>query len=544
MCAIKESHIELPKGYLQVPERFNMAVHSVDRHVMEGRGENTAIYDGDKKISFADLMALENKFGHVLKYLGVKKDDAFLIRSSNCLAVFAAVLGGMKIGAVPIPTNTMFRTREMEHILNNSDAVLALSTPELVDVIEEVKDNCPALKHVMLIGGQKSGCLSYDDLMRHATPELEPEDTSKDDRAYILYTSGTTGNPKGVEHAHRWLIGSGDPIGKLAMHLGPGDIVLQPQEISFMFPFGCTFFYPFHCAAAVVMYYGRFNPETVFEYIQKYKVTVYCGVPTMYRMLLAEQGTEKKYDLSSLKLCHSAGEPLPAESFNEFLRRFGVKIYDCLGQTEPHEFVGNIPGVEIKPGSMGKPFPGVDVRVLDDNLNECPVGETGEVCINRSHSGLFLRYRKMPEREEEVMRGEWYCTQDKAYRDSDGYYWYVSRSDDLIKSRGYLISPKEVEEACMELPWVLEAAAVGSPDPVMGQKVKAFVTMRDPKREPTPDMAEILIEHVKARLAPYKAPREVEFVKELPKTATGKIMRKVLKEGEEQKYGERAAKGC
>ncbi len=543
MGTLKESRIELPEGYLQVPERFNMAVNSVDRHVKEGRGNNVAIYDGDKKITFAELMALENKFGHVLRYLGVKKDDAFVIRSSNCVAVFAAVLGGMKIGAVPIPTNTMFRTREMEHILNNSDAVLALSTPELVDVIEEVKDRCPTLKHIMLIGGEKPGCLSYDDLMKHASPELEAEDTSKDDRSYILYTSGTTGNPKGVEHAHRWLIGSGDPIAKLALRLTPQDVVLHPQEISFMFPFGNSFFFPFHCGAAVVLYYGRFNPDTVFESVQKYKVTVLNGVPTMYRMLLAEPGTEKKYDLSSLKLCHSAGEPLPAESFNEFLRRFGVKIYDCLGQTEPHEFVGNIPGMEIKPGSMGKPFPGVDVRILDDDQNECPVGVTGEVCINRNHPGLFLSYRKMPEREEQVLRGDWYYTQDKAYRDEDGYYWYVSRSDDLIKSRGYLISPKEVEEACVELPWVLEAAAVGSPDPMMGQKVKVFLTMRE-KQEVSPELEEVVIDHVKARLAPYKAPKEVEFVEELPKTATGKIRRKVLKEMEEQRYKERTAKDC
>ncbi len=543
MGTVKESGIELPEGYLQVPARFNMAVHAVDRHVKEGRGNNVAIYDGEKKITYAELMALENKFGNVLKNLGVKKDDAFVIRSSNCVAVFAAVLGGMKIGAVPIPTNTMFRTREMEHILKNSDAVLALSTPELVDVIEEVKDKCPALKHIMLIGGEKPGCLSYDKLMKDASPKLEAEDTSKDDRSYILYTSGTTGNPKGVEHAHRWLIGSGDPIAKLALRLTPQDIVLHPQEISFMFPFGNSFFYPFHCGSAVVLYYGRFNPDTVFKFVQKYKVTVLNGVPTMYRMLLAEKGTEKKYDLSSLKLCHSAGEPLPAESFNEFLHRFGVKIYDCLGQTEPHEFVGNIPGWEIKPGSMGKPFPGVDVRILDDDQNECGVGVTGEVAINRNHPGLFLSYRKMPEREEQVLRGDWYYTQDKAYKDEDGYFWYVSRSDDLIKSRGYLISPKEVEEACVELPWILEAAAVGSPDPLMGQKVKVFVTMRE-KRKISPELAESVIEHIKARLAPYKAPREVEFVEELPKTATGKIRRKVLKELEEQRYKEKLAEAA
>jgi len=506
---MKKFNIKLPEDYLQVPEKFNMAVHAIDRHVREGRGKNVAIYDGEKKITYADLMALENKFGNVLKSLGVKKGDAYVLRSSNCVAVFAAVLGGMKIGAVPVPTNTMFRTREMEHILNNSDAVLAISTPDLMDVIEEGRNSCPNLKNIILIGGKKPGCLSYEDLMEKASPELKAEDTLKDDRSYILYTSGTTGNPKGVEHAHRWLIGSGDPVAKLALDLSPRDVVLHAQEVSFMFPFGNGFFYPFHCGASVVLYEGRFNADTIFEYIQKYRVTVLNGVPTMYRMLLAEQGMEKKYDISSLKLCHSAGEPLPAESYNEFLQRFGVKIYDCIGQSELHEFIGNILGMDVKPGSMGQAFPGIDVRILDEDQKEYPIGETGELCVRRSHPGMFLSYRKMPEREKQVLRGDWYYTQDQAYMDEDGYFWYVSRSDDLIKSRGYLISPKEVEEACMELPWVLEAAAVGSPDTKIGQKVKVFLTLRE-KQEISPKLEAAVIEHVKKRLAPYKAPKEVE----------------------------------
>ena len=541
MWATGECEIDLPEDYMKMRSTINMAVECVDRHVKEGRGDYPAVYEGNKVITYAELMALENKFGNVLKSLGIRKGQSFLIRSGNCMAIFAAVLGGMKIGAVPVPTNTMFRAKEIEHILNNSDSVLALSTGELVDVIEEVRGKCPKLKDIMLIEGDKPGCLAYDELMRNASCELEAVETAKDDLAFILYTSGTTGSPKGVEHAHRWIIGAGDPIGKIVMGLSPGDVVLQPQEISFMFPFGCTFFFPFYCGAAVVMYNGRFNPDKVFDYIEKYKVSVFCGVPTLYRMLLAQQGVESKYDLSSLKLCHSAGEPLPADSFNEFQRRFGVKIYDCLGQTEPHEFMGNWPGMGIKAGSMGRPFPGVDVRVLDDEQNECPVGVTGEVCVHRSHPALFLSYRKMPERMELVFRGEWYYTQDKAYRDEGGYYWYVSRSDDLIKSRGYLISPKEVEEVCLELPWVLEAAAIGSPDSILGQKVKVFITLRDGKLEGTPEMAESLAEHVRTRLAPYKTPREVEFLKELPKTATGKIMRKVLKEWEERKFQEREA---
>jgi benzoate-CoA ligase family protein len=524
----------VPKGYLEIPERFNMGVHACDRHVQEGRGDKVAIYDGNERITFLRLSKLQNKFGNALKKLGISKGDSFIIRSVNSVEVFVAILGGLKIGAVPVPTNTMFKVREIEHILNNSDAVMAISTPDMVDVIENVQGKCPKLKHIVIFGEAKDKQLAYEDLMKDASEELEACDTHKDDLAFMLYTSGTTGSPKGVCHAHRWSIGEGDPIAIVAQHLTPNDIVLQPQEISFMYPFGHSFFFPFHQGAGIVLYKGRFDAERVYEHIEKYKVTVFCGVPTLYRMLLALDGVEKKYNLSSLRICESSGEPLPKNTFDEWKNRFKVNIYDCFGQTEGHQYIGNVIGVPINPGSMGKPFPGIKVGVVDQDQNECPVNEVGDLVIDRNHPGLLLEYRKNPEKMAEVMRGNWYYTGDKAYMDENGYIWHASRSDDLIKSRGYLISPKEVEEATVEHEAVLEVACVGSPDDTIGQKVKIFVVLKAGYKK-TEALGEEILAKVRSLIAPYKAPKLIEFMDELPKTSTGKIKRKDLKELEEKR---------
>jgi acyl-coenzyme A synthetase/AMP-(fatty) acid ligase len=276
------------------------------------------------------------------------------------------------------------------------------------------------------------------------------------------------------------------------------------------------------------MYSGRFDAETTLEFIQRYRVSVFSAVPTIYRMLLAIEDAEKRYDLSSVRLGNSAGEPLPQDTFEEVKRRFGFEIMDGLGQTESHIFLSNYPGQPVKPGSMGKALPGHVVAVLNESGEECPDGEVGELCLSTDDPGLTVGYRGMPERWNEVIKGGWYYCKDFAYRDEDGYFWYVSRSDDIIVTRAYLVSPKEVEAAIMDHPSVLEAGVVGLPDPTIGQKVKAFVALK-PGIEGSAELEEELKEMLKNNIAPYKAPREIEFVNELPKTATGKIMRRVLR---------------
>jgi len=517
----------LPEGYLKIPERINMAAWIVDRHVAEGRGGSAAVYAEGRSYTFAELAELSNRFGNALKGLGVGRGDHVLLRLGTNLPCMIAILGTMKVGAVPIPTSLLLRQHEVEIILKNSDAVAAVSTPELAAPLEAVRPRCPMLKHLILVG-EGAGQPSYRGLMAQSSPELTPEATHPDEPAFMVYTSGTTGEPKGVEHAHRWLIGTGDPVARVMIRLSPEDICYQPQDWSFIYALGCNFFYPFHAGAAVVLPSGRFEPEQAFAAIERHGVTVFCAVPTIYRMMLAVPEAEKRFKLDSLRLGVSAGEPLPADTFEEWQERLGVTIYDGIGQSESHIFLANRVGMPIKAGSMGRPLPGYEVAVLDDEGKPQPAGEPGHLVIRNDHPGLTLGYRKSPERWAEVNRGGWYYTKDYAFVDADGDYWYVSRSDDLIKSRAYLISPKEVESAIMEHPAVLEAGVVGVPDALTGQKVKAHVTLR-PGHGPSPELAQEIIEHTKRLIAPFKAPREVEFVAELPKTLTGKVLRRQLR---------------
>ena len=534
-CKEYEAYPQVPKKYLEIPKKLNMAYYACDRWVEEGRGDSVAIYLEDQKITWAELQIAVNQFGNALKKLGVQKGDRFIIRLHNTPEYYAIVLGGLKIGAVPIPTSSLFRAKELEHLINNSGSLAAVSTAKLVGPIEEVKDKCETLKHIIVIGEAKKDQIPFESIMKGASPELNITETRKDDPAFMLYTSGTTGLPKGIAHAHRWLIATGDPIAKMMMALTPNDICFSPQEISFMYPFGCNFFYPFYCGAAVVLYPGRFDPEKVFKYIERYKATVFVAVPTIYRRMLAVKEAEKKYNLSSIKRCISSGETISPETYEEWKRRFGCEIFDGLGQTEIHIFCCELPGMKVKPGSMGKPFPGFIVKVLNDKGKECPPEKTGHVAIREDNPGLFYEYRGMPKRWAETHRAGWYYTGDLAYVDEDGYFWYVSRSDDLIKSRAYLIGPKEVEDVILEKPAVLEAAVIGAPDPIMGQRVKAFVILR-PGYEPSKDRAEEIRLHVRNTIAPYKAPKEIEFIDQLPKTATGKILRRELRRIEKERY--------
>jgi benzoate-CoA ligase family protein len=512
------------RGYLAIPKRLNIAQAIIDRHVDAGRGEKTAVHFGGRSYSYAHLRELSNRFGNALRRLGVGRGDTVFLRLGTNLHAMVAILGAMKIGAVPIPSSFLFREHEVEKILLNSDAVVAVSTPELAEPIEKVRKRAPALRHLVVTGGD--GALSWDRLMERASSDLTPEATRAEDPALIIYTSGTTGDPKGVVHAHRWLIGTGDPVNREMTHLGPGDICYQPQDWSFMYPLGSSFLHPLFVGASVVVGEGRFDPELALATIEKYGVTVFAAVPTIYRLMLATPCDRSR--LRSMRMGISAGEALPADTLNGWRDRFGVTIYDGLGQTESHIFIANRMGMTIKPGSMGKPLPGFEAAILDNVGSRQSAGTPGHLVLRNDHPGLTIGYRKDPERWRAVNRDGWYYTNDIAYTDDDGYYWYVSRSDDLIKSRAYLVSPKEVESALIEHPAVLEAAVVGIPDPAMTQRIKAFIALKSGFLAGAA-LAEEIRGYVRGVIAPYKVPQEIEFLPELPKTANGKILRRELR---------------
>jgi len=523
----------LPDMDIKVPAQVNAAWEICDRRVAEGKGDTVFIYFKDRQITYGELQRWQNRIGNALKRLGISRGDCIVFRTPNNVELFAFLLATLKIGAIAVPTQTLFREREVGHIINNSDAVLAFSDPERVTAIEAVRSKCPSLEHIVVLGDATGDQIAFEDFIRNASDELECVATSSDDDAFVFYTSGTTGVPKGVVRAHKDPYASGIPWSRTLAGT-PDDICMNPVEMGFTYFFGALSAITY-TGCRMVLYDGRVTPERVLESIEKYRITKLATVPSLYRMILAIEDCEKKYDLSSLKCLISAGEPLPPDTYAQLKNRFGLETYDIIGSTECYPYCGERPGISIKPGSMGKPYPGIPIAILDNNGDFCPPNHTGHLAIKDDSPPLFTEYRKMPDKWAETHKySGWFDTGDLAYADEDGYFFHAGRSDDMIKSRGYLVSPKELEDTILEVPEALEAAVVGTPDPVTTHRVKAFVTLK-PGFTPTLELAEKIRTYIKERIAAYKVPKDIEFAEELPKTSTGKILRRELREMEEER---------
>ncbi len=505
----------------------NMASLVLDRHVEAGHADRPALYFGDQSFTYGELQRQVNACGNALLELGVARGDRFIIRSGNRPEYLIGFLAGLKIGAVPIPTNSLFRVREIEHILNNSGAKAALTTNDLAGPILEVRDRCPALEQLITFDQEAAdGLRPFADLVRDRSTELAAADTAADDLAFIIYTSGTTGEPKGVEHAHRWIAATGDPICRDLMRLTPDDLCFSPLEVSFIYALGCNFLYPLYSGAAVAMMSGRFDPERTLAAVATLRPTILVAVPTIFRRFFALGDAIERSDLGSLRLGLSSGEPLPEDTLRQARARLGIEILDCLGQTEIHIFMK--PDPVRKLGSLGRPLAGHTVTVLTDDGLDAPPEQIGHLVIRADDPGLCLGYRGRPDLWSATQKDGWYYTKDLAYKDEDGDFWYVSRSDDLIKSRAYLISPREIESALMEHPAVLEAGVIGAPDEMIGQRVKAFLILTA-GQTPSDDLAAAITRSVADKIASFKVPKEIVFVDELPRTATGKLMRRELR---------------
>ncbi len=324
---------------------------------------------------------------------------------------------------------------------------------------------------------------------------------------------------------------------KTLMRLTPEDICFSPLEVSFIYALGCNLLFPLYAGAAVAMMAGRFDPERTLAAIDKLKPTIFIAVPTLFRRVLALGAALEKYDLRSIRMGMSSGEPLPIDTLRQARDRLGIEIYDCLGQTEIHIFMN--PDPTRKFGSLGRPLPGHVVTILSDHGLEAGIGEVGHLVIRSDDPGLCLGFPGMEEIWQQCHRGGWYYTKDLAFKDEEGFFWYVSRSDDLIKSRAYLISPREVESAIMEHPAVLEAGVIGIPDEVIGQRITAYVTLQA-GHVPSADLGADIVNKVKEKIAFFKVPKEVVFVDSLPRTATGKLVREQLRARADQSGGTRA----
>ncbi|MFC2008289.1 benzoate-CoA ligase family protein [Chloroflexota bacterium] len=505
---------------IQLSERFNLASAMVDDRVNEGKGDKVSIYYKDNAFSFNDILQMVNRTGNALNSLGIEIEDRVAILLPDCPEWIASFFGVMKIGAVAVPFNTMLRAEEYQYFLNDSRAKAIIVSSDLLGNIVEILNDLNYLKHVIVVGEADGNHLTYDKLVAEASPELEASVTSKDDTAFWLYTSGSTGEPKGIVHLHHDLMFHAVFYGNNFLGINDNDVIFSMPKLFFSLGtanLGATF----NIGASQILMPDRATPEIIFETITKYRPTVFIGVPTLYANLLAINNMAD-YDLSSIRLCISGGEPLPAGIFQKFKERFGIEVLEVYGSAEAVSgCIAGRPG-RAKPGVTGELIPGVRAKIVDSDGNELPVGQTGELWVNID--SCSPGYWNKHDTTNETMIGSWLRTGDLFHQDEDGYFSFVGRVDDMMEAGGLKVAPAEVEAVLIHHPAVMEAAVVGTPDVHGIEKPKAYVTINN-GYHPSPDLAKELQQLVKDRLAPYKYPRWVEFVKELPKTATGKIQR-------------------
>ncbi|GHO49588.1 benzoate-CoA ligase family protein [Ktedonospora formicarum] len=522
--------IDIPLLTVSLPEQFNAASYFLDRHLAEGRGERTAIYYEGNAYTYAQIAEQANRVGSGLSELGIEMEQRVALILLDSPAFAASFFGALKLGAVPVPMNTMLRPDDYIYLLNDCRAKVLCVHAELWRAIRHILPRLLYLRHVVVVGLEQSGerenatCHDFELWLRRASPDLKAARTSKDDSAFWLYSSGSTGFPKGCVHLHHDMTYCCEYYAKPILQINERDICFSASKLFFAYGFGNGLYFPFAVGASAVHYPGRPQPEAVFQAIEQYRPTIFFGSPALYANMLA---SGKSYDLSSLRLCVSAGEALPADIWRRWQQRYGVEILDGIGSTEIlHIFISNRTG-EVRPGSTGKIVPGYEARIVDERGAEVAPGEMGTLLIRGDSTAAC--YWNKHEKTLDTMRGRWIATGDTYTQDADGYYWYGGRVDDMLKVNGLWVSPAEVEGALMAHPAVLQAAIVGAADQDELIKPRAYIVLQS-DHEPSETLVNELKTFVKARLASFKAPQWIEFVSELPMTATGKIQRFVLRE--------------
>jgi len=485
---------------------------------------------GEKKeITYHSLINRVNQIGNALIEQGLKPGQTVLVVIPRVIDAYAVYLGALKAGLIVIPSSEMLKTKDLQYRITHGDVKAVISYGLYTDEFIEIKEYHSLKKFV--VEGNKQDWISLEELICSQSTSMEPVQTKSDSMAFISYTSGTTGNPKGVVHTHGWAFAHLRTAAKNWLSIDENDVVWATAGPGWQKWVWSPFLSVLGSGATGLIYHGKFDPEKYLQLLDDYSVNVLCCTPTEYR-LMAKVEKLDQYSLTNLHSAVSAGEPLNREVIETFQKYFNVKVRDGYGQTENTLLVGVLKGMEIKPGSMGKPTPGNDVKIINDESEVCAVGEVGDIAVHRDTPALFKEYYKDFERTAMQFRGNYYVTGDRARMDEDGYFWFEGRSDDIIISSGYTIGPFEVEDALVKHPYVKECAVVASPDEVRGNVVKAFVVLRNPSLANEPDIISTLQQHVKDLTAPYKYPREIEFIEDLPKTTSGKIRRVVLRERE------------
>jgi benzoate-CoA ligase family protein len=505
-----------------LPQEFNVATYFVDRNVAEGRGAHPAFLYEDRVFTYADVLDLTNRAGNTLLDLGVVAEDRVWMCCLDAPEFVGAFWGAIKIGAIPIPTNTLMRTADYVYFLRDSRAKAAVVSASLLGEVGPALAQSPYLRHVLVASGSAGAYLSWEAQLEKASPRLEPAVTSRDDAAFWLYSSGSTGFPKGAVHLHHDMVVCQETYARQVLGIRESDRVYSAAKLFFAYGLGNAGYFPMGVGAQSILYPHRPTPESVFEILTRHRPTLFFGIPTLYAAMLALKDADTRYDLSSLRSCVSAGEALPDEIFKRWRERFGVEILDGIGTTEIlHIFLSNRPGA-ARPGSTGQAVPGYEAVLVDDDARPVARGDIGNLRVKGDSTMAY--YWNKHEKTKETLFGAWIQTGDKYYQDEDGYFWYAGRADDMLKVGGRWVSPVEVEVTLVRHPAVLEAAVVGHEDTDRLLKAKAFVVLKEPGTA-SPGLAEELKGFVKDKIAPYKYPRWIEFVPDLPKTATGKIQR-------------------
>ncbi|WP_100333333.1 acetate--CoA ligase [Bacillus alkalisoli] len=516
--------------------RVNAAYEAIDRHALTHRKNKVALYyrDGnrDEKYTFKEMKEFSNKAGNVLKQAcDVEKGDRVFVFMPRSPELYFAVLGAIKLGAIVGPLFEAFMEGAVKDRLEDSEANVLVTTPELLNRVP--LDELPALKHVVLVGDgvkEEGPFVDFHTRLKTASKELQIEWVEKTDGLVLHYTSGSTGKPKGVLHVHNAMVQQYQTA-KWVLDLQDDDVYWCTADPGWVTGTAYGIFGPWLVGASNVIVGGRFRPEAWYETIEDYGVSVWYSAPTAFRMLMgAGDEVVKKYNLSSLRHILSVGEPLNPEVVRWGSKVFQLRIHDTWWMTETGaQLICNYPCMEIKPGSMGKPIPGVKAAIVDDQGNELPPYRMGNLAIKKGWPSMMHTIWNNKEKYESYfMPGDWYVSGDSAYMDEDGYFWFQGRIDDVIMTSGERVGPFEVESKLVEHPAVAEAGVIGKPDPVRGEIIKAFVALRD-GYEATDELKEEIRLFVKKGLAAHAAPREIEFRDKLPKTRSGKIMRRVLK---------------
>ena len=515
--------------------KVNMAYEAIDRHVDTPLKDKVALYYSDasreEQYTFSQLKTLSDKFGNVLRKYGVQKGDRVFVFMPRTPELYVSVLGTVKVGAIVGPLFEAFMEGAVRDRLEDSEAVAIVTTPALLSRVPV--GELPALKHVILVGEEgelSEGQISYEKEMEQASADFEIEWVDREDGLILHYTSGSTGKPKGVLHVHNAMI-QHYQTAKWVLDLQDSDVYWCTADPGWVTGTSYGIFGPWLNGVTNVIRGGRFSPQDWYSTIEKYKVTVWYSAPTAFRMLMGAGDEQvKQFDLSSLRHVLSVGEPLNPEVVYWGMKVFNKRIHDTWWMTETGgQLICNYPTMDIKPGSMGKPFPGVVAAIVDDEGNELPPNRMGNLAIQTGWPSMMRRIWNNPAKYEEYFRLEgWYVSGDSAYMDEDGYFWFQGRVDDVIMTAGERVGPFEVESKLVEHPAVAEAGVIGKPDPVRGEIIKAFIALRDGYEESEELLAEIR-QFVKVGLAAHAAPREIEVRDKLPKTRSGKIMRRVLK---------------